>query len=282
MGFSLAWVGVRRRRKQHLLADLGLRDTGKRSELGEEDLVGLPMPGWYIVVSNHARHFDYGCAEALSKGGEAICCAVEDGTGFAVAECFRNGREVWTVVIDADEPEAIEIRGRLPPGADELIEEARENDPDAEVGLTDVPIEIAHMVTGFRHDGGYECDAPFEILEPAPPDNRGRALVGLVIAIALGSSAIVSMLTPGDAAVGLGRLVLTAGMCWWLYQGYAWARWVFVVLFAAGAIIGLAAGGLWPLLLVATYVACLAVLLTRPVGEFLRVQERRRRSIDVA
>ena len=38
------------------------------------------------MVSNHARHFDYGCAEALSTRGEAICCAVEDGTGFAATE----------------------------------------------------------------------------------------------------------------------------------------------------------------------------------------------------
>ncbi len=83
-----------------------------------------------------------------------------------------------------------------------------------------------------------------------PQIERGRRLVLLVIFITFGYEALSMLYYAIATAQMFGRpilplnlevvvrLTLEAGLCYCVYKGYSWARWVAGILFALGAILG--------------------------------------------
>ncbi len=88
----------------------------------------------------------------------------------SAASCWRDGRQLWKVTHDAQDPLGLEhlaIEGAPPPELTRIHTEALQElraDPDPCDYLFDVPVNLAAEVVGFRHDEG---DYQFEELRPA-------------------------------------------------------------------------------------------------------------------
>ncbi len=173
MGYSLSWLAVQAIDRQDLLAALELETTGAREEIAESDLVMATLPGdWHIVLSNRDERFDdTGLLERLSRGREIIACFVEEHVMYSEARGFSDGKLVWSVIHDAQAGlDHLETEGTLPAsyaGIRERIEHQRRAAGEAPADfLFDVPIELAKMLTGFRHDEDITGDEaePFEVL----------------------------------------------------------------------------------------------------------------------
>lgn len=173
MGYSLSWLAVRPIDREHLLAELELETTGAREEIAESDLVMATLPGgWHIVLSNRdERYDDTALLARLSAARDVVACFVEEHVMYSEARGFADGKLQWTVIHDAQAGlDHLETEGTLPAsyaGIRERIELQRRaaGEPPADF-LFEVPIELAKMLTGFRHDEDITGDEaePFEVL----------------------------------------------------------------------------------------------------------------------
>jgi hypothetical protein len=177
MGHSMSWVAVKGSTPQAVRDSLALRATGAREEIPESDITAAELPGGrYMVVSDRdGLHLTSGEVLArLSALGEVIACFVEEHVMFSSAECWRSGRRVWSVQHDAQRGmEHLTADGELPPTFSSVRDELRGKQEaaggsKADVDyIWDVPVTLAHQLTGWRHDHvipGLADDA-FEVLE---------------------------------------------------------------------------------------------------------------------
>jgi hypothetical protein len=171
MGFSLSWLAVRGKTPEALLEQLGLSRTGEHEEIPESEIVGAQLPGgWYVVVNDHdVRFVDDAVLEMVSVGGEAVTCFVEEHVMCSAATGWKNGKEVWAVIHEAERGlEHLAEDGRLPPELAAIRDRLGAEEADGVDYIFDVPVELAEALTGFRHDrdfpGAAEGDQPFEIL----------------------------------------------------------------------------------------------------------------------
>jgi hypothetical protein len=175
MGLSLSWVAVKKCTPQSVHEALGLRATGERMELPEAELTGATLPcGWYAVFSDHDR---FGLTSEsklarLSAQGEVLLCFVEEHCMNSLAQCWRKGSEVWSILHDAQRGlDHLEADGDLPAAfagiRDELWSKLKSDDHPCDY-LFSVPVDVAYSVTGYcpyRDIPGMGSDA-FEVLEP--------------------------------------------------------------------------------------------------------------------
>jgi hypothetical protein len=169
-------------------AALGLRGTGAREEIPESDISGAELPGgWYMVLSNRNNlHLTEDAAlSCLSGLGEVVMRFVEEHVMCSYAACWRDHRLIWSIDHDAGAGiENLKIKGELPasfPAIRERLfsEQAAAGGKKAGVDyIFNIPVELAHTVTGFRHDEdipGLPKDA-FEVLvtTSATPEWRPR------------------------------------------------------------------------------------------------------------
>lgn len=181
MGSSLSWVAVQGRQPEVVLAQFGLRATGRYQEAPEAPTVGVKLSGgWYIVVANRCD-FPFVHRRALRRlalASEVVMCTVEEHVMYSAAIGWADGREVWSVDHDARQGiRHLDACGALPPAFAE-IRDRLEADQEAHGGdqprvdfVFDVPVTLAERLTGFRHDRVLMAlgKAPFEVLEPLPP-----------------------------------------------------------------------------------------------------------------
>lgn len=108
---------------------------------------------------------------------------------------------------------------------------------------------------------------------------RGRRLVmgalAAMVVVSLISTTLSAVLSGGEGlAQDLIRTALTVALCYAVYQGRAWARWLTVALLGLGGLVSLGAGlvmllvvplgGAALLLLGVVYIACVVVLAAAP------------------
>ena len=195
MGFSMSWAAVRGGTPQAVHDALALRGTGTREEIPESDTTGAELPGgWYMVASNRdgLRLSEDAVLGRLSRVGEVVMCFVEEHVMCSFAACWRDGRRVWSVYHDAQSGmESLDIQGE-PPAAFIAIRDRLHAQQAAAGGkkagvdyIFDIPVELAHSLTGYRHDHdipGMPKDA-FEVLvsTSTTPERRSwwRRLVGV-------------------------------------------------------------------------------------------------------
>ena len=178
MGFSMSWAAVRGGTPQTVHEALALRGTGKREEIPESDITGAELPGgWYMVVSNRdeLRLTEDAALERLSRVGEVVMCFVEEHVMSSFAACWRDGQRIWSVYHDSGGRRGIEhldVKGQTPTSfaaiRDRLFaEQSAAGGKKARVDcIFDIPVELAHSLTGYRHDHdipGMPKDA-FEVL----------------------------------------------------------------------------------------------------------------------
>ncbi len=197
MGFSMSWAAVRGGTPQAVHGALALRGTGKREEIPESDITGAELPGgWYMVASNRdgLRLTEDAALGRLSRVGEVVMCFVEEHVMCSFAACWRDGQLIWSVYHDSGGRkgiECLEVKGQ-PPTSFAAIRDRLFAEQSAAGGkkagvdyILDIPVELAHSLTGYRHDHdipGMPKDA-FEVLVSTrtTPERRSwwRRVVGV-------------------------------------------------------------------------------------------------------
>ena len=114
----------------------------------------------------------------------------------------------------------------------------------------------------------------------------GKKQLIAVIAIVIGVGIVVSVLHtviigPQKLLAHIARLCITVTLCYCLYQGHAWARWLSVGLFGLGGALSLLSGIRRPsafmLLMGTAYLICVLILtFSQSLSAFLQEQRARR------
>ncbi|MBD2092544.1 hypothetical protein H6F67_22095 [Microcoleus sp. FACHB-1515] len=125
---------------------------------------------------------------------------------------------------------------------------------------------------------------------------KGKTLVttiiGVVIAVSVVNGLITNALIPAQPASEIVkdgiRFVLTIALCYFLYQGQGWAKWVLGILLALGGFLSIPAallvlnasflGAIWLLVMGAVYLATSWILLRSPEIKAFQSAQRAARS----
>ena len=184
MSFHLSWIAVKGLDKAGVLDALGLAETPEDEEpfYSKEEVAELPS-GWVIILS---QDFMYPTPErlaALSAGGAALACSIDERVMYSVARGYADGKAVWSADHDGGEkglyhldvagsppPELAEVRTRL------TAQQDMEGGEDAEVDFVyELPAELSLALCGYRFDPDEEGPA-FTPLEPAKKAKGGGFL----------------------------------------------------------------------------------------------------------
>jgi len=191
MGSSLSWIAVKGRTSQAVNTALGLLPTGNKEDFPESNLSAAQLPtGFYLVVFNRDE-LSSGMLEKFSQAFPLLYGFVEEHVMFSTVAAWEDGKEVWSIVHDAQKGILdLEVKGTPPENftaiRDRLL--AQQNDEgveDPEVDhVFDIPVDVAKELVGFRYD--CEIDGmnhgAFEVLKrvhsDSPPWNLFKKLFG--------------------------------------------------------------------------------------------------------
>jgi hypothetical protein len=190
MGYSLSWVAVKADPKA-VYSALKVQPTGQRQRglferpgmpalssarrvppLPKDLCAALLLAAQTIVIFNRKELKDRQLA-AVSQIGETIYCFVEEHVMVCVVALWQDGNQVWRVTHDAQVGlDHLSVDGDVPPFfasiRDKYVaKQAAEPEDDVD-RISDIPVELARELTGFRHDqeiSGASAE-PFEMLEP--------------------------------------------------------------------------------------------------------------------
>jgi hypothetical protein len=163
MGVSLSWFAVKGVSRTEALEGLELELHGEPVEdlphwLG---LADLPQD-WLLFLFN--RDLDAAFDErftALSRHGPAVACAMEEHVMYQEARGYAAGAEIWRITHDPNKTYSLyhlEVAGEPPANFEAthrqaIAEQDAEGGEDAGVDLiSDVPLDIARSICGFKHD----------------------------------------------------------------------------------------------------------------------------------
>lgn len=175
MGLSQSWLAVRSERADEVLGALSIVRTGEFEEAPESKICGIGLPsGWYLVLWNRCDYAEGLPLAELSRGGEVQTFSVEEHVMVCGTAHWSEGREQWSVWHDAQEGEDhLDTGGTLPR---ELVDIRStllaQATPGSDVDdVFEVPVEIAHAVTGYRYDlfPPVPDEKPYERLESMRP-----------------------------------------------------------------------------------------------------------------
>lgn len=162
MGYSIAWILVRGKSKDEILAQLSLADTGEPDEANESPVSGAALPGGaYLVFFNDMAHpaTQAPSMAQLSAGCVALGCQVEEHVMASAAFLYKDGAKVWDVVHLAEEGlYHLAVDGTPPPllatiHAEMKATQDEQGGADAAVDcLFEVPLMLATALCGYRHD----------------------------------------------------------------------------------------------------------------------------------
>lgn len=162
MGYSIAWILVRGKTKDDILAQLSLADTGEPDEANESPVSGAALPGGaYLVFFNDMAHpaTQAPSMRQLSAGCEALGCQVEEHVMASAAFLYKDGAKAWDVVHLAEEGlYHLAVDGTPPALLDTIHAEMKatqdeQGGADAQVDcLFEVPLMLATALCGYRHD----------------------------------------------------------------------------------------------------------------------------------
>lgn len=177
MGLSASWICARGVSRKDALDYLGLVETGKPVD----DPCQVPFScaerpdGWLTISTTDAGWLLPEKVKALSSGGLAVGCFLEDHVMVSGACAYEHGGRVWWVTHEPDEgPANLESGGDLPAAFESLRAKAiEEQAKDPEVDFVfDVPMELTELVCGYRADGDLP-DYDFTELRKLKPERTG-------------------------------------------------------------------------------------------------------------
>jgi len=181
VGISNSWFAVRGCARDAALTQLGLEadfEIGDDWPPGGRFAVGDLPGGWLLFIAPDLEDAFSDRFVALSAGGEAVACAIEEHVMYQEARGYRDGAEVWRVVHDPDKAASLfhlDVTGAPPANfeamrAKALAKQKAEGGEDAGVDLiSDVPLDLAKSICGFKHDSQWPKGLSFTILRRARP-----------------------------------------------------------------------------------------------------------------
>jgi hypothetical protein len=185
MGYSIAWIAVRGKSKDEVLAQLSLADTDEPDDANETPVSGAALPdGAYLVYFNDMAHPAIQAASMawLSEGCEALACQVEENVMASAAFQYKDGARVWDVIhLSQKGLYHLEVDGEPPALLDAIHEEMKATQDEhggatAQVDcLFEVPLMLANALCGYRHDEPALLSGEllsFTELVPAAPRRR--------------------------------------------------------------------------------------------------------------
>lgn len=182
MGYRISWIGFEGLDRAACLALIGMRDTARVDEANEAPFSMANLPtGWTILFSND---FDYASDHRLavcSNACRVIGCRIDETIMYSSATAFENGHALWSVCHDSGEGLMhLQARGESPKEFADIREKLiaeQEADGGAEADtdyVFEIPVELAAVSTGYRHDRWkFEWGEPeFTEVEPAVASGR--------------------------------------------------------------------------------------------------------------
>jgi hypothetical protein len=158
MGSSLSWFASRKTVPKEVMDEIskGFK-KGPMSRLREAGVVSdqhLPS-GWHAVYVERGDVIQANSAqmEKLSIGTTVVACFIEEHVMYSSAAQWDNGKLTWMVIHDSQKgPLNMQATGQLPPQYQKIFEglKAKQVNPGDCDYLFDVPVEVAHAVTGIR------------------------------------------------------------------------------------------------------------------------------------
>jgi hypothetical protein len=177
---SLSWIAIRGPGKDAVLSALGLFEVDPTGRFhGRHELAELPF-GWIIILAADFNYPSPARMAAVSVGGVALACSIDERVMYSVARLYEDGKAVWSVdhnggdkgvyhldVAGDPPPELAAIRTRL------TAEQDDEGGVKAGVDLLfDIPAELSQALCGYRFDPLTEGPA-FTPLEPVKTKRGG-------------------------------------------------------------------------------------------------------------
>jgi len=188
MGCLSSWVAIQAPDKAGLFEALEVEDGERSLYPGEGNrdtwCYGSLPGGWLVVFTNVFEYFTPEKVVELSRFGAAVGGQFEDKfENYDVVVGAENGGEIWRAFHTLDiEPLHLEVSGQLPEGweavRDEALRQTEQDGDDSPDYMHDVPLDIARLVCGFRHD---EQKEPFKELMwrgKLPRPERPPSLLG--------------------------------------------------------------------------------------------------------
>jgi len=163
VGVALSWFAVKAGLEDVALEELGLESYGEPfRDLPDLMGVGTLPDGWLLFVFHRdlKRAFEEPFV-ALSRHGPAVACAIEEHVMYQEVRGYENGAETWRITHDPTRASSLyhlEVAGE-PPANLEPIHRRAVAEQDAEGGedagvdfISDVPLDVAKSICGFKHD----------------------------------------------------------------------------------------------------------------------------------
>lgn len=171
MGFSISWLALKRATADEAAGALGLVRTGREADFAETDFCGAMLPtGWYLIVGNGTAGYQALMESDLAAHSatyDLVVCEVYEGPMYSSAAFWSGGARVWQVAHDPKRGRNdLDATGDLPESFEAMrlqFAERQKNEGGGvmPVDLTfNVPLELAHQLTGFYHSRRKAREAP--------------------------------------------------------------------------------------------------------------------------
>lgn len=189
MGYSFSWIAVQPNMEPALRAHFGLRDLEKTSVYPDFTINTAAVNGWCLLHWDHQDHLiDEGLLRSISANGRAVAVMLEEHVMYASAEEWEKGERKWGVVHCGDiHVLHLDEEGTFPSSFAAIKEEYTAKQ-DAAGGvkagvdhISDIPLELARAVVGYRHDkdGGPTFRETEAEKEPEEDSARQRLISGV-------------------------------------------------------------------------------------------------------
>jgi hypothetical protein len=181
VGLSVSWICARGVDRAAAFEALGLVETGEPADIWEAPFSYAERPdGWLTISTTNADWLLPQKVKALSSGGLAVGCFLEEHVMYSGACAYEHGARLWWLTHEPDEGLThLDSGGDLPAEfervkAEALQRQEREEPAPMQVDhVFDVPMLLTAKVCGFRADE-YPPEAQFFALrEINPPRPRG-------------------------------------------------------------------------------------------------------------
>ncbi len=184
MGFSFSWLAVEGASADTVLEDCGLRPTGAIHADSDGACCFACLPNGWTVIFSQAFAFaeDRRLADLSRDGARAIGCQIDQDALYCRVACFRDGRVQWSLTHDSGQgPRHLAIEGIVPDGLYDIRNRLEAEQDANDVGDADsdfifeIPVEVADLICGYRHDRGDCGGDPFVFSDAEPVGGYAEA-----------------------------------------------------------------------------------------------------------
>jgi hypothetical protein len=191
---GMSWMSVAGKRREDVLAELGLVDSSESAAAGGVAVAGAMSPDGAVILA--FNEFWPAMVQPASIGqltGECLVvgCSQFDNVNTSLAFLFRTGKPLWTVSHVLDEGALhLDIEGTPPRALTGLMAAARQRfEKDGHDAVFSVPGALAEQVSGFtwarRHELRFtRLDASPQVAAPLSPQQLEAEIRACVAGLA--------------------------------------------------------------------------------------------------